>query len=57
MFSSSIQNGGFPCLQDMQIAKELARTGAFMTDFFRAGRGTIDSGKNLTPSRGTTRHR
>jgi hypothetical protein len=41
----------------MQIAKELARRGAFMADFFGAGRRTIDSGKNLTPSRGTTRRR
>jgi hypothetical protein len=41
----------------MQIAKELARPGAFMADFFGAGRRTIDSGKNLTPSRATTRRR
>jgi hypothetical protein len=41
----------------MQIAKELARPGAFIADFFGEGRRTIDSGKNLTPSRGTTRRR
>jgi hypothetical protein len=41
----------------MQIAKELPRPGAFIADFFGEGRGTIDSGENLTPSRGTTSRR
>jgi hypothetical protein len=39
----------------MQSTEELARWGAFSVDFFAGGRGTIDSGENLTPSRGTTR--
>jgi hypothetical protein len=39
----------------MQIAEELAPLGAVVADFFGAAGRTIDSGKNLTPSRGTTR--
>jgi hypothetical protein len=35
----------------------LARRGALLSDFIAAGRRTIDSGKNLTPSRGTTHRR
>jgi len=40
----------------MHIAEELAGLGALIADFFRAAGRTIDSSKNLTPSRGTTRH-
>jgi hypothetical protein len=45
MFSSSVQNGGHPCLQDMQIARDLGRRAVWRQIFSAQVSGQLTAAK------------